>query len=158
MKQAKVAKISLYRSYASKDDLVVAYLERRNADFWRQMDEDFFEHEGDPRSRLRARLSYLASRTTQPGYQGCPFINYSAEFPDSSHPGHVVAHENKREWRQRLTDVSQALGARQPERLGDALLLVEGAYAISQTLGGTDGPGCALVWAADALVDAQLDA
>lgn len=74
------------------------------------MDEYFFEHEGNPQSRLRALLSYLTSRTLQPGYRGCPSINYSAEFPDSSHPGHVVAHENKREWRRRLTDVAQALG------------------------------------------------
>lgn len=35
VKQANVAKISLYRSFA--------YLERRNADFWRQMDEDFYD-------------------------------------------------------------------------------------------------------------------
>ena len=44
-----------------------------------------------------------------------------------------------------------------PKQLADSLLLlVEGAYAISQTLGGPQGPGHAIVWAAEALVDAQL--
>ncbi|MFT4267684.1 MAG: TetR/AcrR family transcriptional regulator [Xenophilus sp.] len=159
VKQAGVAKISLYRSFSSKDDLIVAYLEQRNAAFWKQMDEDFFAHQGDPRAQLRAVMSYLASRTTQPGYRGCPFINYSSEFPDPSHPGHAVAQANKREWRQRMTHIAHALGAPHPEQLGDALLLlVEGAYAISQTLGGADGPGHAIVWAADALVESQLNA
>lgn len=159
VKRAGVAKISLYRSFSSKDDLIVAYLAQRNAAFWQKMDEDFFAPEGDPRAQLRALMTYLAQRTTQPGYRGCPFVNYCAEFPDASHPGHEIAQANKREWRGRLTRIAQALGAPHPEQLGDALLLlVEGAYAISQTLGGSNGPGHAIVWAAEALVEQQLNA
>ena len=98
-------------------------------------------------------MSYLAKRTMQPGYRGCPFINYSAEFPDAEHPGHAVAKANKQEWRKRLIQIAESFGPEQPAQLGDALLLlVEGAYAISQNLGGKGGPGRALVWAANALV------
>jgi AcrR family transcriptional regulator len=155
VRQAGVAKISLYRSFASKDDLVVAYLERRNAGFWQQWDERFGNLGHDPRAQLRAMMGYLAERTTQPGYRGCPFINYCAEFPDRAHPGHRVAEANKREMRRRLLGIAEALGAREPAPLADALLLlVEGAYAISQTLGGPDGPGRALVAAAEAMVAA----
>ena len=157
VKAAGVAKISLYRSFPSKDDLVVAYLDKRNEDFWRQWDEAFGPLASEPRAQLRAIISYLAHRTTQPGYRGCPFINYCAEFPDAAHPGHQVAEANKREMRRRLADIAEALGAVQPKRLADGLLLlVEGAYAISQTLGGPTGPGGEIVAAADALVDAQL--
>lgn len=48
----------------------------------------------------------------------------------------------------------------EPERLADGfLLLVEGAYGLSQTLGGgPDGPGHAIVWASEMLVEAQLAA
>jgi AcrR family transcriptional regulator len=157
VKHAGVAKISLYRSFASKDDLIVAYLEDRNEKFWRQWDEAFARHQGNARAQLRAIMSYLAKRTTQPGYRGCPFINYCAEFPDPSHPGRRVAEANKREWRRRLVAIAEALGVPRPKQLADSLLLlVEGAYAISQTLGGLQGPGHAIVWAAEALVDAQL--
>lgn len=155
--RAGVAKISLYRSFASKDDLVVAYLEERNAAFWRQWDDNFARHKGDPRRQLNAIMTYLAHRTAQPGYRGCPFINYCAEFPEASHPGHKVAEANKREMRRRFLELAEALGAKQPRQLADGLLLlVEGAYAISQTLGGAKGPGQAIVWAAKALVEAQL--
>jgi AcrR family transcriptional regulator len=157
VKQAGVAKISLYRSFPSKDDLVVAYLEDRNAAFWRQWDEAFGRYNSDPCAQLHAIMTFLAHRTAQPGYRGCPFINYCAEFPEPPYPGRRVAEANKREMRRRFVQIAEALGASQPKQLADGLLLlVEGAYAISQTLGGTKGPGHAIVWAAKALVEAQL--
>jgi AcrR family transcriptional regulator len=157
VQQADVAKISLYRSFASKDDLVVAYLEDRDEKFWQQWDQDFARYRDDPRAQLHAIMRYLAQRTTQPGYRGCPFINYCAEFPETAHPGRRVAEANKREWRRRFVAIAAALGAARPKQLADSLLLlIEGTYAISQTLGGPQGPGHAIVWAAEALVDAQL--
>jgi AcrR family transcriptional regulator len=159
VQQAGVAKISLYRSFASKDDLVVAYLEERNATFWRQWDAAFAKHKHDPHAQLRAIMTYLAHRTTQPGYRGCPFINYCAEFPERAHPGHRVADANKREMRRRFVAIAEALQVPHPRRLADGLLLlVEGAYAVSQTLGGAKGPGKAIVWAAAALVASQASA
>jgi AcrR family transcriptional regulator len=157
VKQAGVAKISLYRNFPSKDDLVVAYLQDRNAAFWHHWDEAFAPYKDDPHAQLHAIMTYLAHRTTQQGYRGCPFINYCAEFPEPEHPGRKVAEANKREMRRRFVAIAEALGARQPKQLADGLLLlVEGAYAISQTLGSQKGPGSALPWAAKALVEAQL--
>lgn len=157
VKEAGVAKISLYRSFPSKDDLVVAYLEDRRATFWRLWDEAFARYDGEPRRQLDAIMTYLADWTTQPGYRGCPFINYCAEFPDASHPGHRVADATMGEMRQRFIRIAEALGAGRPRQLADGLLLlVEGAYAISQTLSGPEGPGHAIVWAARVLVESQL--
>ena len=155
--EAGVAKISLYRSFKSKDDLIVAYLEQRNAEFWLQWEERFAPHSDDPRALLDAVMDYLARRTTQAGYRGCPFINYAVEFPEASHPGHRVVEANKREWRRRFTAIAEALGASKPKLLADSLLLlVEGTYAISQTLGGPKGPGAAISAAAKAMVDGQM--
>jgi AcrR family transcriptional regulator len=155
--EAGVAKISLYRSFKSKDDLIVAYLEQRNAEFWLQWEERFAPHSDDPRALLDAVMDYLSRRTTQAGYRGCPFINYAVEFPEASHPGHRVVEANKREWRRRFTAIAEALGASKPKLLADSLLLlVEGAYAISQTLGGPKGPGAAISAAAKAMVDGQM--
>jgi AcrR family transcriptional regulator len=155
--EAGVAKISLYRSFKSKDDLIVAYLEQRDAEFWLQWEERFAPHSDDPRALLDAVMDYLSRRTTQAGYRGCPFINYAVEFPEASHPGHRVVEANKREWRRRFTAIAEALGASKPKLLADSLLLlVEGAYAISQTLGGPKGPGAAISAAAKAMVDGQM--
>jgi hypothetical protein len=89
-------------------------------------------------------------------YRGGPFINYRAEFPEPPNPGGHVAEANKREMRRRFVDIAEALGAQEPKQLEDGLLLlVEGAHAISQTVGDPKGAGKALVPAAEALVAAQ---
>ncbi len=159
VKKAGVAKISLYRKFASKDDLIVAYLENRNTDYWRDVDEIVARHEGDPRKQLRSLIAYVTGRATTQGYRGCPFINYAAEFPERSHPGHQIVDANKREMRRRLLDLATALDARYPEGLADALfLLIEGAYASSQTLGGRSGPAKILPSAADNIIESHLNA
>ena len=67
-----------------------------------------------------------------------------------------MAEANKREMRRRFVAIAEALQARDPKQLADGLLLlVEGAYAVSQTLGGAKCPSRAIVWAAEALVDAE---
>ena len=155
--EAGVAKISLYRSFRSKDDLIVAYLEARNAEFWREWDAAFSKYDDDPRAQLRAVMTHLGRRTTERNYRGCPFINYAVEFPGASHPGHRVVDANKREWRRRLVAITRALATPKPERTADRLmLLIEGAYAISQTLNGPDGPAKEIVSAAEALAGARL--
>ena len=113
--------------------------------------------QNNARAQLRALVSYVAGRATTPGYRGCPFINYAAEFPNASHPGHQIAEQNKREMQRRLLSLSKAIGALRPAQLADALfLLIEGAYASSQTLGGRKGPAAVLPWAADALIEGHL--
>jgi AcrR family transcriptional regulator len=155
VKEADVSKITLYRNFASKDDLIFAYLESRNTDYWRTLDR-IMAKEKDPRARLRLLLDYITGRTTTPGYRGCPFINYTAEFPDASHPGHRIVAANKEEMRQRLLNITKAIDAKRPAQLADALfLLIEGAYASSQTLGGRKGPAASLSWAAQALIESH---
>jgi AcrR family transcriptional regulator len=160
VREAGVAKISLYRNFASKDDLVVAYLEDRSTSFLREWDETFDQYRDDPRIQLRAIMTYVAARTTRDGYRGCPFINFCAEFPDASHPGRGVAGATMRALRERFLRLAEALCVPEPKRLADSfLLLLEGAYGLSQTFGGgPDGPGHAIVWASEMLVEAQLAA
>jgi AcrR family transcriptional regulator len=159
VKEAGVAKISLYRNFASKDELVAAYLEERGRVFLQHWDESFDRYRDDPRAQLRAIMIHIAERTTKDGYRGCPFINFCAEFPDAAHPGRSIAQATKEALLERFLRITEALRAPRPRELANALLLlVEGAYAISQTLGGgIDGVGHSIVWASDALVDAQLN-
>ncbi|HEX7969950.1 MAG TPA: TetR/AcrR family transcriptional regulator, partial [Stellaceae bacterium] len=137
---ADVAKMSLYRSFASKDELVGAYLRERDERYWRWWDEVVAPHAGSPRAQLHALFASLASRTTRPGYRGCPFTNAATEFPEPDHPARKIAEANKRELQRRLRALAKAAGARRPAALADQLvLLFEGAYSTAQTFG-ADGP------------------
>ncbi|HEV8634491.1 MAG TPA: TetR/AcrR family transcriptional regulator [Chloroflexota bacterium] len=149
-----VAKMTLYRHFASKDDLVVAYLRERDARFWRWF-ERALASGATPRDQLVALFEAQAERVVQPDYRGCPFVNAAVEFPEPGHPGREVVLANKRAVRARLRELSAAAGAADPDALADQLaLLLDGAYASAQALGG--GPATRVAGAAAALIDAQL--
>ncbi len=154
VEQAGVTKMSLYRNFASKDDLVAAYLAYRDGRYWQWWDTTVARHPGQPQEQLRALFAGVAKVATMPGYRGCPFTNAAIEFPAPDHPGRRVAEANKRELRRRLRELVAALGVADPDGLGDQLaLLMEGAYVSSQTFG-SDGPASALAAAADTLIAA----
>jgi len=153
---ADVAKMSLYRSFPSKDELAAAYLAAVDERYWRWWDEAVGRYPGEPRRQLKALFRGLADRTTRPDWRGCPFSNAATEFPESDHPARKVAEANKRELRRRLAELARAAGARRPAQLADQLvLLFEGAYTSAQTFGPA-GPAAAVANAADALIAAHL--
>ena len=154
--RAGVTKPTLYRSFASKDELAAAYLEDYDKVFWQRFEQGVGEHPDDARAQLRVYLQGLARRATQAGYRGCGFSNAAVEYPQRDHPARKVAEANKRALRKRLIAMAKAMGAGDPELLGDGLLLViEGAYSSGQ-LFGKGGPARSLVEIADRLIDASI--
>ena len=153
-----VSKSSLYRTFASKDELIAAFAEEENRRFWRWWDEIIQRHAGEPRRQITALLEGIGDQIASPQFRGCPFINLATEFPDRQHPGTAIACTNKREMRRRLRALARALGARDPHRLGDQLaLVIDGSYGHAVTLG-PDGLRRELVDTATVLIDAQIRA
>ncbi len=131
-----IAKMSLYRNFTSKDALVAAWLEERNAAFWRRWDRAEATCPDNSRGQLEAILDMIAARVVQPGWRGCPFLNTGTEFPEPDHPSRAVILANKRAVYDRLRAISASAGARDPDLLARQLqLVIDGAYAIGQTLG-----------------------
>jgi AcrR family transcriptional regulator len=155
--RAGVTKPSLYRSFASKDELATACLRDRSDDYLRRFDAAMAAYPDDPRAGFRAWLEQLSQRATKPDYRGCALTNAVVEYPERKHPARLVAAANKREFRARLKTAASAMGAREPALLADALLLlIEGAYATGQ-LFGADGPARVVATAANALIDAYRE-
>jgi AcrR family transcriptional regulator len=152
---AGVAKMSLYRAFPSKDDLVAAYLERRNVEFWERWDRTVAAAD-DPRAQLEGLLDAITRRTLSDAYRGCPFLNTATEFPGSNLPADRVIREHKRVVNERLRAMAAAAGAGDPQGLADQLqLVIDGAYAAGQAMG-ADGPAKALASAGRALIAAAL--
>jgi AcrR family transcriptional regulator len=148
VERAGVNKMSLYRQFSSKDDLVVAYLKRANEQFFENFELSVGKHPGDPARQITQYFEDLAARASQPDFRGCPFVNVSAEFGDASHPAREWVIRNKTQLIQRLTELATAAGADDPGQLADELaLLIEGVYASSRTY----GPGCGPIKAAQRL-------
>jgi AcrR family transcriptional regulator len=149
-----VAKMSLYRNFAGKDELVAAFLEYRDQIYWAWWDKVTARHPGDARGQIRAIFEAVGKRTANPDYRGCPFINTAVEFPDLDHPGRIVALANKLELRKRLGGLAEMAGAHDPAMLADQLLLlIEGTYVSGQTIGAEGVGQKAAAAAADILVE-----
>ena len=152
-----VAKMSLYRNFPSKDALVAAWLEDRDEFFWRRWDRAEASCAGNPRGKLEAILDMVAATASHPKWRGCPFLNTGNEFPEPDHPARAVILANKRAVRERLKTLAAAAGAREPDLLAQQLqLLIDGAYAIGQSLG-PEGPAKTVAAAGRALIAAQIE-
>ncbi|WP_448203193.1 TetR/AcrR family transcriptional regulator [Azospirillum sp. sgz302134] len=149
-----VAKMSLYRNFASKDDLVCAYLEEIERTFWSWWDRVTARTPDDPKAQLKGLFVSLGHWIVHPKFRGCPFINAAVEFREPDHPGRALSLAHKRKVRERLRDLAAAAGAVDPDRLaGQLQLLMEGAYVGGQTLE-SDDRGATVATTADTLIEA----
>ena len=153
--ESGIGKMTLYRHYPSKDDLIVAYLKDSNEIFWRNF-EEITKDAHTPREKLLAFFESLQDYVNAPVCYGCPFLNVATEYPKTYYPGHQVAIEHKQSVRARFRQLAKEAGARNPEVLADQLfLLMDGAY-MSSRMFGPKNPAASLASAARSLIDAQL--
>jgi AcrR family transcriptional regulator len=129
VEKAGVAKTSLYRHFRTKDDLIAAFIERQDLEFWRTWDRVAAQHAKDAKAELDAQLSWIGERVGKTSYRGCPQINVAAEFPEADHPARKIAKAHKREMRRRLKGIAERLKVAAPEELaGQLAVLINGAF------------------------------
>ena len=145
-------KMTLYRHFPSKDELVAEYLRQsaKGADAcW-----DRFErtHPGDALAQLRAWLREMAAHVANADERGCPLVNAAVELPEKDHPARRVIEEAKAALRSRLIRLCGAAGLSEPEMLADELhLLLEGARVTAQSVG-SNGLDARLIRMGEAMI------
>lgn len=150
-REAGVGPTTLYRLFASKDDLVTAYVQR-NADGYRAFLEDATAS-GAPRDRILALYDAVVEQVQPGACRGCPFLMALAEYPDPGNPVHQAAVAVKEWTRALLRRLVDELGVEQPAALADQLSLVlEGIYGSVQALTAL-GPTTQARGAAAALIE-----
>ncbi len=90
--RAGTAKMTLYRNFPSKDDLILDFLRRREQ-LWTQ---DWLEAESQrrgqtPRGQLLAIFDVFSEWFSQPDFEGCAFLTTMIEVGDREHPVHRAA-------------------------------------------------------------------
>ncbi len=154
--ESGIGKMTLYRHYPSKDDLIVAYLKDSDELFWKNF-EELTKNTPSAREKLLAFFVGLQEYVTTPACYGCPFLNVATEYPETDYAGHQVAIEHKQTVRARFRQMAKEAGAKKPDILADQLfLLMDGAYMASRMFG-AENPAAHLAEAARVLIDSALE-
>jgi AcrR family transcriptional regulator len=154
--ESGIGKMTLYRHYPSKDDLIVAYLKDSDELFWNNF-EQITENASTPREKLLVFFQSLQEYVTTPECYGCPFLNLATEYPETDYPGHQVALEHKHTVRARFRQLAREAGAKKPDALADQLfLLMDGAYMASRMFG-PKNPAVHLAEAARILIESAIE-
>ena len=133
---AETNKMTLYRHFSSKDELVAEYLQRlaeKAKASWDRLEGDY---PGEPSAQLRAWLKDMAAHVASADERGCALANAAVELPEKDHPARRVIEAFKTAQRERLVQLCAAASLAEPEMLADELfLLLEGARVTAQSMG-----------------------
>ncbi len=146
-------KMTLYRHFGSKDDLVCECLKSVARDIeglWAEIERSFPD---DPLAQLHDWVRRCADCVLNDG-RGCDLANAAVELTEADHPARRLIEDVKRDHRNRLAALCGAAGATQPELLADTLsLLLEGARVSRQSVG-AEGPSARFVRMSEAVIAA----
>src|SRR5262245_5616457 len=114
--EAGTAKMTLYRNFASKDDLIVAFLTAREERWtrgWLQAEVE--RRAASPRDRLLAIFDVFGEWFAREDFEGCSFINVMLELTDRDDPGRVASVHHLSVIRSYLAALAEEAGVEDPE-------------------------------------------
>lgn len=131
---AGVTKKTLYRHFPSKEHLVEAALQLRHVEFMGQMRSAV---ESAPAlEQPQAYIDYIANWVESSGFNGCAFINASAEYSAHAAAPHLLASQHKKEVLAYLEGVCSQAGLNQSPQVALQLFIIgEGLIVATQVSG-----------------------
>lgn len=116
IERSGVAKMTLYRHFRSKDDLVLAVLDRREERWTRHwLQADVEKRASDPAGRLLAIFDVFDGWFRRRTFEGCLFINVLLEVDSRSHPVHRECRRQLARIRDFVGDLAIEAGVPDPE-------------------------------------------
>jgi AcrR family transcriptional regulator len=138
--ESQIARMTFFRHFPTKDDLVVAFLTARvesaRAEAARLRE---VAGAGWPRAVLGWILDGVATARAVEEFRGCEFVNTAAEYCDPSHPVRVVVAEHRAWIRDLLQEALVELGHPAPLGTAEMLLALRTGAVIAASLEGFDG-------------------
>lgn len=134
--ESRVARMTFFRHFPSKDQLVVAFLESQaaagRAELLRRRDRE------GPRGVLAAVVEGARTVPGTEGFRGCEFINTAAEFCDPAHPARRVVDSHRGWIRDQLAAALADLGHPAPQPTAELLLMLRTGAIVAASLEGLD--------------------
>jgi AcrR family transcriptional regulator len=108
---AGTAKMTLYRNFPSKDDLILDFLQRREERWTHQWLVAESQRRGDtPREQLLAIFDVFSEWFHDPEFEGCSFLTTMVEINDPDHPVHQATVQHLANIRTHIEKLAAAAG------------------------------------------------
>ncbi|OIQ82080.1 putative HTH-type transcriptional regulator YxaF [mine drainage metagenome] len=131
--EAGIAKMTLYKYFPGKEDLILEVIRQRSREFSDWLTRRLERTAATPSEKLQQLFDGVEEWLADPQCSGLPFIKASAEFPQQDSAVHRLSAELAREFRAYITGLAADAGIRSPEALGLQLaMLIEGAVLSEQ--------------------------
>ena len=129
-------KMTLYRHFASKDELIAEWVrgivEKKEAEW----DDIAAQHPDDPEAQLADWSQRVARKFAEMEERGSTLGNALAELPEPDHPARKVIDEHRQREHARIRRVCRDAGFPEPELAADQFyMLLEGAKACVTCIG-----------------------
>jgi AcrR family transcriptional regulator len=125
---AATNKMTLYRHFGSKDELIAAYLTelaKEGDEVWENLAR---EYPGNATAQLEGWVCYVEQVLTDGGERGCAIANAAVELREIGHPARQIIEDYKTRKRDRIVNLFREAGYGEPDQLADEVfLLFEGA-------------------------------
>jgi AcrR family transcriptional regulator len=128
--QVGITKVTFYRHFPTKDDLIVAYLERR-AKWEREAVAHARQSARDVPEVFRIIAEAIGAECGRPDFRGCPFINAAAEYADPEHPVRRVVDAHRRWFGQTIQDLLDEISIPDSARVADQLVMLRDGAMVS---------------------------
>lgn len=149
---AGVTRATMYRHFAGKEALVVAYLGLEDERIRGYFAAAAAQGDLSPDQLLAAVVHGIADDVQSRHTRGCPFINAAAEYPDPDSPVREVVASHRAWFRATLAEVVAAAGVSEPERAAASLVLLRDAALVGGYLDGSERVREAFLHAASAVL------
>jgi AcrR family transcriptional regulator len=135
IEEVGVTKVTFYRHFRTKDELVVAYLDERSEQERQRADTLTSQSEASPSDPLGPLVEALVSDICASGFRGCPFINAAAEYADPQHPVRLSVKRHRDWFASFLREQLHHAGLQDPAQAAAQLVLLRDGAMVGGYLG-----------------------
>lgn len=130
---AGTTKMTLYKYFTSKENLILEVLEKGHQDFQSWLSEKLNSNAKKPSDKLQKLFEFIEEWVTSPNFRGMGFIKASAEFPNEESAVHQLSSEQSRQFRQYISSLAAEANIQDADGLALQLSLIfEGAVQAEQ--------------------------